>query len=531
MLHRLRLIFVGVLLCAYGSRPAAAQIPSPTETDVVANNSTADIQKILSRLDQQEAEIRALRQQLGAPSDTAIQPLPPLDAMPGTVEEIPPPITPATPYEVGSELAMSASWQSGLVFNTPNRDFRIHIGGLTQFDLSAFNNDPALTVSPAVGGIGPQPDSVQLRRGRLRIDGTMYETFDFAAEYDFVQTLAPTLPEVGVPSAAVPSICDLWITCTQLPAIGNFRVGNMKEPIGMEHMQNCAWLDFLERSYLQDIVFGPYNNEFNPGLMCFNWWGEERGTWWLGGFANNNNPFGYGIGDDWAVTGRVTWLPYYDEPSCGRYLWHWGVAGSVRNPTDDIARLRTRGDIHSGPPGVLNPIYADTGTLQASQQELIQAETAAVLGSWTIQGEYLCTWLENAVQPFAPVPVNHGSPLFHGGYVQVLYFLTGEHRAYDRHLGAFGRVVPHTNAFFVDSSGGHCCGWGAWQIGARYNAIDLNDNGINGGILQSGTFTVNWWLNPNAHVQFNYDLTHRSQVDETPQGFINAYGMRFAYDF
>ena len=52
---------------------------------------------------------------------------------------------------------------------------------------------------------------------------------------------------------------------------------------------------------------------------------------------------------------------------------------------------------------------------------------------------------------------------------------------------------------------------GRWQIGARYNAIDLNDNGINGGILNSFTFGVNWFWTPNVKVQFNYDLTHAAK--------------------
>jgi phosphate-selective porin OprO/OprP len=541
--------------------PASATINAPRPLLTPPTSSGVDVQAIYHRLEQQEAEIRQLRAQLGTLHEE-MHYLPPVDVNPNEALPINSNLSNADVlhrldameqrldqqaaqqkaalestvegYEIGSDLSMTASWANGLELRTKNKDFRVHIGGRTQFDMSAFGNDPELTVPREVGGIGPQPNSVQLRRARLRIDGTMYEVFDWAAEYDFANALANALPQnPGQPVAITPVITDLWITWTQLPTLGNVRVGNVKEPIGMEHIQSSRWLDFIERSFWQDAIFGPFNNGFNPGFYAFNWTDDEMGTWAGGVFANNSDPFGYSIGDDWALTGRVTRLLYYDEPSQGRYLWHVGVSGSVRKPDEDLVRVRTRGNIRSGPPSVLNPIYGDTGTMLADRHELVGMETAAVWGPLSMQGEYVCTWVENALQPYEPPQnaVSHGTPLFHGGYVQLMYFLTGEHRAYNRRAGVFDRVVPFGNAFCVDSSGGRCHGRGAWQIGARYGAIDLNDNGINGGILHSCTLGLNWFLNPNAKIQFNYDITHRSQVQDVPPGIINAFGIRFAHDF
>src|SRR5262249_36527808 len=155
-------------------------------------------------------------------------------------------------YEVGSDLKMSASWRNGLQFESANKDFRMHIGGRVQYDISAFDNDQALLVSPSVGGIGPQPDSTQFRRPRIRMDGTMYEVFDIVAEYDFANTLAPASPSVGQPEATVPGLTELSITWTQLPIIGNWKIGNQREPMGMEHLTPDTFLPFLERSYLRD---------------------------------------------------------------------------------------------------------------------------------------------------------------------------------------------------------------------------------------------------------------------------------------
>ncbi len=99
-------------------------------------------------------------------------------------------------YEVGSDLSMAASWNNGLELATKNKDFRVHIGGRTQFDGSLFsvsdqvNSDPTLRHTIR--------DGVDFRRARLRIDGTMWEQVEFAAEYDFVNSIAasPALPGV-----------------------------------------------------------------------------------------------------------------------------------------------------------------------------------------------------------------------------------------------------------------------------------------------------------------------------------------------
>ena len=195
------------------------------------------------------------------------------------------PESPDTGYVVGSDTSLLARWKYGLDLESKNKDFHIHIGGRTQYDNSFFANDPDLTVSPNIGGIGPQRDSFQFRRGRLRIEGTMYENFDFAAEYDFVNTLAPASPSSGQPVVAVPGITDLWGTVTHLPRIGNVRIGNMKEPIGMEHVNSSRFLPFIERSFMMDVVFGPFNNGFTPGVMMFDRRQDERATWAIGWFS------------------------------------------------------------------------------------------------------------------------------------------------------------------------------------------------------------------------------------------------------
>jgi phosphate-selective porin OprO/OprP len=434
---------------------------------------------------------------------------------------------------VGEDKALDAKWNHGLDFTSKNKDFHVHVGGRTQYDNSFFANDPSLTVPPSIGGIGPQENSFQFRRGRLRIEGTMYENFDFAAEYDFVNTLAPASPSVTQPVVAVPGVTDLWGTLKHLPVIGNFRFGSMKEPIGMEHGNSSRFLPFIERSFLQDAVFGPFNNGFTPGVMIFRVREDELATWAIGWFSAQNSIFGYGVGPESAVTGRLTWLPVYDEPTQGRYLMHLGIAGSIRGADQGQVRIRTRGNIRSGPPGVLNPIYADTGSMAASTEDYLAAEAAIVSGPLLLQAEFTGIIVTDAVQPYQPpaVPIDRGTPYFWGAYVQALWFLTGEHSNYSRTRASFDRLVPNENFFLVRTRSGQARGSGAWQIGARYDTMTLNSGGINGGVLNGFTFGVNWYWNPNMKIQMNYDFTHRSSVQQVGPGFINAWRLRYAMDF
>ena len=47
-------------------------------------------------------------------------------------------------------------------------------------------------------------------------------------------------------------------------------------------------------------------------------------------------------------------------------------------------------------------------------------------------------------------------------------------------------------------------GWGALSINARYDNLDLTDEGIEGGELDTFAVGVNWWLHKQTRIQLNY---------------------------
>ncbi len=432
------------------------------------------------------------------------------------------------PYEVGTDLNMTAKWNNGLELTSKHKDFRVHVGGRTQFDAGWFSVDENVQNNINL----PYGDGVDFRRARLRIDGTMYETIDWAAEYDFVNSLRiRNAAGTGTTDEAITAITDLWWTFKEVPILGNLRIGNQKEAIGFEHLVSSRYLPFMERSFNQDTFYGGTWNGFTPGIAAFNTWGDEdMGTWNLGLYKPTNNVFGFNANDgDYAVTGRITRLLRYTDE--GRHLWHVGLSGRQASTVGDQTIFRTRGPVRTGLSSIW-PVPASTGTLFGDDEQWINGELVGVMGSWTLQAEYLYSGLQDARTAAAGPLGNTAS--YHGGYIQILRFLTGEHDHYSKKTGFFERVVPNENAFLVrDADGCLCHGRGAWQIGARYNYLDLNDAGINGGVLHDMTYGLNWFLNPNMKMQFNYSATYRDAAlaGDLGDGWIHGWGIRLAHDF
>ena len=392
---------------------------------------------------------------------------------------------------------------------------------------------------PAQSDAEVQRSAVDVRRARFRMEGTIFKTTEYTMEYDFVNTVndngglaggLPSQPASASNIINVPAPTDLYWTFREIPWIGNFRVGNQKEPIGFEHLTSSRYLDFMERSFNQDAYTGPFNNGFTPGVSIFNNFGEEQnGFWQVGVFKNVVNVFTYGVGDGaYAFDGRMAYLLWNEDE--GRRLLHVGGAVSHRDMIGDAIRIRSRGSLRNGP-GSLDPVYADTGTFLGDSQQMAAAEMALVLGSFQLQSEYVSSAVLNARN--AAGTTSYGTYMTNGYYVMASYFLTGEHREYEKKNAAFGRVVPHQNSRLFPQD---CTEptWGAWQVLARYSALDLNDKNLNGGQIWDMTLGINWFLNPNMKIQANYVYMDRNSLNSPTSpgsGPIQGFGMRLAHDF
>lgn len=524
----LRRIRDGMCLAAIWGSMANAEPPTPPTTADTTNATdfAQRFEQLQQRLDRLEAENDLLKQSLHQTPPT--QGVTPANAEMWNAYPADAPQT----FPSGNPTDVTTSWKNGFIFESKNKAFKMHVGGRTQIDGAWVDADS--DVQFGAGGIGAADDAVNFRRGRFAMEGLVWDTIEFNMEWDFINTFnASNNTGDAAVIANTPVPTDLWIGLVDVPVIGHFRIGNMKPPISFEHMTSSRFLNFMERSLAFDSFIESGDNGFRPGMMAFDNYDGDRGSWQFGFFKNNsgflntnNGIFGWNVGDgEYDVTGRMTYLPWASDDN--RCLLHLGLGVSHRSLDDGLVRFRSRSSIRNGPAALHNIIAQ--ARLAGDDQTLIVPEVVMNYGPWTVQAEYQASWTYDAAALLTTAPITTGPDLgtvfFQGYYVEALYFLTGEHRAYDRKQGRFDRVIPYNN--FSWKTG---C-WGAWQIAGRYSRVDLKDGGINGGVVDDLTAGLNWFLNPNTKVQFNYAVAFRDAAGNTSDGTIQEAGFRVAFDW
>lgn len=436
----------------------------------------------------------------------------------------------AAPAPAADASKWNLSWQNGLFFKTADGKFSFHAGGTVHYDAAFYSASPILQLTTG-GGIGKFNDGVNLRRGRIFFEGTLYEAVDYKFELEFANGIG--FSPAGTQNAATagsvtnsPGPTDAWITVKDVPFFGNVRIGNQKEWFSLEHLNNYRALEFMERSYLFDFAQATaFNNGFSPGVSVFRTWLNDRVFTAAGGYKNESDLLGFGLNDgNYAVTGRVAALPIWmpDE----KIFWHVGGAMSHRDPVNGQVQIRIRDDVRNAPFPLLN-LIANTGLISASSQNLYNLETAAVWGPLTIQAEYTANVLTGARVGTGPP---QGSLFFSGYYAEAMLFLTGESRTWNQKTAVFNRVQP-LRPLRLKPSDCDGYGFGAWELAARYTYIDLSNKAVQAGRLDAVTLGLNWYLNANAKLQFNYDYTQRGDTNNAAQGHIHAFGTRMAVDF
>jgi phosphate-selective porin OprO/OprP len=469
-------------------------------------------------------------------------------------------------YKVGSDLKMSASWAEGLLLTTGQKDFWMHIGGWIQYDNVFFTQSTPLKVAqsavragppqkvgtgPFLGGIGDLEDGTYFRRLRLMTDGVFYDNFEFTLIYAFENDQFNTI-----------GLDEFWVGMKDIPFLGTVRIGHVKNAIGLEADMtgSSRTMTFMERSAYSEAI--ELNQNFVTGIWIGNNYLDKRATSTFVLFrpdqgASSGAFFGDG---QYGMQGRLTALPLYEND--GRCLTHVGISGGWRNGTSNIAntplrtvQLRDRPELRDDDPagaggGIIPDANSnrliDTGNLGLRNQWLCGLEFLQIWGPLSLQAEYGWNWIEDspgfnpAGVKFVPPTTSPQNYVFEGGYVQLAYTLTGENRAYDRRLGRldtyyFGRKGPYNNFWFVqDEDGGTNSSFGAWEIAARYGHVNLNDgvgaNRVQGGVLDTWTVGLNWYLNVNLKMQFDYVYDHRFDLPAgVNAGWVSGFGMRMQF--
>ncbi|WP_426991281.1 OprO/OprP family phosphate-selective porin [Methylomonas sp. CM2] len=408
--------------------------------------------------------------------------------------------------------------EKGIKFESKDGNFEMMINGRMQVDsqtnVSGLSNhgiaDPtgASTTNQLADGAG-------IRRARIGIEGSYYKDFGYKFEYDFAR---------GNGTVAS-GLTDAFLTWNGYAPF-QVKVGQFKEPFSMEEATSNRYLTFIERNNVVN-TFSDNDNAYKVGLGLGysepRWTanmalqtesvgsgGATSSTSSLNAMGNTNRNNGSGD-TGWGVTGRVTGLPWFEDKT--KFL-HVGLSGSERQIENNFLANGTfsNGGISFGNQintNVDRTYILNTGNLTATNGSRIAqriarfgGETALVYGPFSAQAEYIQANVSGK---------GYHDEMLNGWYGYASYFLTGESRAYKTSTGAWDRIKPNRN---FSARGG----WGAWELAAGYDYLNLIDGGINGGRAQTAKFGINWY--PNSHIRMMANFVHALNIDTA--GVINA---------
>lgn len=374
-------------------------------------------------------------------------------------------------------------WKDAIRFDSRDEKFKLQIGGRIQNDWAFFSQDRELK-----SGFSNEQDGTKFRRARIRIAGSLYDDYSFMVQYDFAGGDA--------------DLKNGWIAANNIPLLGQIKVGQFKEPIGLEVLGNANNTTFME--FALPSVFSPLHR---TGVGISNTGFDKRVTWAAGVFRGTDSYGNRSSDGEYNLTGRMTGLPWYQED--GRKLLHLGLAYSHRT-FNDVVRIRQRPESN-----LAQNFYLDTGEFDAHDADLLGLEAAWVHGPLSIQSEYTRASYDT---------VDYGNEELDGYYGQISYFLTGEHRPYKQSNGTFARIRPRHNYRLGPEEG-----IGAWELALRYSSLDLNGQQLQGGQEDNTTFGINWYLNPALRVSLNY--VHSEIDSRGTDGSQDAIQTRFQAQF
>ena len=367
----------------------------------------------------------------------------------------------------------------------------------------------------------------------------MFRDYLYRFEYDFARN-----------NGGTQGITDAYLQYIRIPNWA-ITVGQQNEGKGLESYMSNNYLTFVERSLPSNaFIEQGANSKYQLGATAETWnevynmpyyfrggiTTESIGAPGPGNSSDNsqggsnasggNNPSGTNInrnafsGDtSYQVVGRAGFDPLYEK---GHHLLHTGVWGSWRSINNNYnadGTVRTGGWAYQSQPdtNVDRTNWINTGDLtnvtctgavnaagvcstgkfkrlhEVNNIAMFGAELAGSYGPVHFTAEYMQAQIAGLGYT--------GSDTLQGFYTQAGWFITGENRTWDvgkaYRKNVWERVIPKQN--FMEGDG-----WGAFEVAARYDLMDMNTLHINGGSLDIGTLGFNWYFNPRVSLMTNW---------------------------
>jgi len=351
--------------------------------------------------------------------------------------------------------------KKGLVVKSADKSASVAIGGRLHVEAMSHTNDEDLSNGGAT-------DGTDIRRARMYLKGTISDDWKYIVEADLAGNKVSMKDVFGVYKGV-----DNW----------EFTFGNQKHAMSMEVQESSNDIMFTERGFTYALT-APYFDRA-LGLNA-----KVKGDTWnvqAGVYGDQFSPEkDSDVEEGHAFAIRGTWNPVWDKKA-GKMV-HLGANYGYR-ALDSQNTINGKGDFAYETTNGSNLKLLDTPNLGMEDLQVSVLEFAAMNGPLSFQTEYT----------MANVSREMGSDLdFTAWYANVGYTLTGETRSYKPTDGEFKRLKPKSEFSLKNGT------WGAWEIAARYDQLDLNDGDISGGDASRYTVALNWYLNYNFRIMADY---------------------------
>ena len=337
-------------------------------------------------------------------------------------------------------------------------DFTMQFGGRVQFDWRSYT------------GTATPPSSFVLRRARLEAEGQLFKHYEYKVQADFTDDDA--------------LLRDGYLNINYKKAF-QVRFGQFKAPFSQEAVQSSNYIDFVERSSVNNLT-----PRRSPGLMVH---GDLGG----GIFKYRAGTFN-GLGELRTNTSstpesylQLRFTPFRSRGPALLKNFGFGGAFAEGRHTDGIS---FRGRTASRSVTFFRPVPVNGKIVRSN------AEFSWRFRNVSLRGEYDQTHQHR--QNLGAGGTNLPGVIGKGYLVQATYLLTGEKKT--------ARGITPNSALL-----GSPRGRGAWELAFRYENLQMVD-AVNGNRAEAFTFGVNWWLTKFVRYQSNFILERFTDPARSP---------------
>ncbi len=364
------------------------------------------------------------------------------------------------------------SWKGAPQWEDKEAGWKFKVRGRFMYDTAYITNPGAydkVTANNPTGGNKNLGFSSRVRRIRLGVEGSIPGGFGYKAEADFANST------VG--------FGDVVMTYAPAGKPWSVTIGNQESLDGLEQMSSSRYSSFIERAAFNDAFADTRRLGIVLGLK--NTANTLRAD--VGLFANHTIDASID-NDGWIGAARLVYAPmaFGGQLHFGANYQHRefasnsnGTASTSANSSsvNQVARYRARPLLQT-----TGERFVDSGDFAAKSDDIIGAEIVGIFKSLHVVAEgqiarvnaYKAGDKTTGLDAFVTntsmlVPTDDVQ--YEGGYVEAGYFLTGETRGYKN--GLFDR----TKVLKPFDQGG----WGAIQVNARFDYLNLNASELQNG--------------------------------------------------